>query len=220
MSSYSTTNYSLIFLLLLSLTLYSGCKLENDLFTVDCEQFDNQKLAWFPYETGDVIKFNGTDSLQLERDFVVADQIVFSDTSYQTLFEGELCTPYAQFIAGEENNDTTALNLRIIDLVNDSENDLAVLMSIADFNATSIFAQQLIVRTDGSFTQGNNSELTVESNQTIGGVLYEEVIRLELLTEPGFPGQFTNDIRTIWIAKNAGIVRFEDEVKGVFELEP
>jgi len=205
--------------LILFVTFSTGCGSDDDLFTVDCPSFDNQKLEWFPYQRGSIIKFTNTDSALFFRDFFISDRLVFGDTTYQTLFEGEICTPSAEFLGGEEGQETTILNFRILDLDNNSGGTI-IALNISDANTISTFTQQFLIDADGDLLAGENTTLTEIGDQTINGVLYEDIIRLDLTEDPEIFIDINNDVRSYWLAKGAGIVRFRDEAFGVFELEP
>lgn len=197
----------------------SGCGSDDDLFTVQCPPFAEEQFEWFPYEQGNVLKFTSTDSAALERDIVIRSTVAFGDTSYQTLFADETCTPFAEYLGGEEAADVTVLNYRILDL-SSGDGGVIIIVNISDFNIIGAYTQQVLIPETGDRAPGLNSELTEVGDQMINGVLYEDILRLDLINIPDFPDQYFNDVRSIWIAKGGGIVRFRDNLLGTFELEP
>lgn len=212
-----TTYLALLLGALFLVTTAFECENEQTFFTIECGAFDNSLLEYFPYQPGDVFTFqdvNGTD----ERSFRLADRLIFADTTYQSIVEGEVCSPFAEFLVTELDEERTLINF----FINQLNQDAGVFLGInfADRNiAGSPYFQQVLL--EPQIGGGFNSMVTEVGSLQINGTVYQDVILTELLDEPDFVDQFFNDIRKIWIARGAGIVQFEDIQTGVtWGLQP
>lgn len=202
----------------------SGCpvSVEDDLATIDCPPFDNAKLAYFPYEQGDVLTFISTDTsanAEDRRRISLFDVLVYGDTSFQSVFPDAVCSPYADFIGNEQDNDTTAFNFRITDLVNTSPTGTQIAFSLADNGLTSLYTMQILITANGELASGRNTAVSNLGTKVINGISYDDVIEMRLVEAPEFTDRFVNDVRNVWISRSSGIIRFYDNARGSFVLQ-
>lgn len=208
-------------LLFVSLFLTLGCgNDDDDLFDVQCPPFNTALSDYFPYEPGDVIRFTGADTFAIERSFVVTNSVIFGDTTYQAFVATDVCNPFAEFLGREVNLESTVLNFLITDLSNTDSGGATITVNISDRVAINAYTQRVLITENGEVGAGLNSTVTEIDELVVRDSLYNDVVRLDLVTIPDLPDQFFNDVRSIWIARGAGIIRFEDFLLGAFELNP
>lgn len=227
MKSYLYNNLAVSFVFFTIIILSTnGCRLDRTsslLNTVTCPAFNETKLAYFPYEKGDTLVFVHADSMNIDkREFVITDDIVYGNTSYETVANNEVCDPYAEFLGEERNSYYTVLNYRIVDLVNsDPIKETKISVNISDNSIVSSYTKRLLIHLDGTLEGGENTEVVELGTKIVNGISYENVLELTLITPPDVTlDRFDNDVRSIWLSRNAGIIRFHDNERGTFILQP
>ncbi|PHI19394.1 hypothetical protein CEQ90_12805 [Lewinellaceae bacterium SD302] len=216
-------NFTYTATLMLLITLLSfGCKIDDDaLSDVYCEPFVEEDRIYFPQEPGDAIIFIREDSTGIEeRRFQVASELSFADTTVSTLFENAVCDPYLDFTLIEQDETRTFLGFRITNLLNRETGGTALTINLtdSDFGGTT-YVRIALIDEDENLIGGTNTEATRLDSLTLNGQLYQDVIRLSMVTPPDIINERFNDVREIWVAPGEGLIRFRDENRGVYNRE-
>ena len=189
---------------------------EEEVFDVDCPAFDADNLRYFPLSVSDVLTYVDTSGLVF-REFLVADRFIFGDTTILSLNPDELCTPIAEFLITEPDDERTVINF-FINQIRIPGDGLTLGINFSDFGATGApYFQQINV--EPSVSGGLNTMVTEIDSLTVDGFTYNDVLLAELPTDPDPLNRYFNDVRKLWVAPMGGIIQFEDGGTGLWKLQ-
>lgn len=208
-------SWTLLAPLFIALVLLGSACEEEEIFDIVCPSFNTDLLTYFPPRPGDTLQFADSSGMTIRR-FPVEGRFIFSDTTYESLLESDVCVPFAEYLISEDGADRTVINY-FINQLDQPAGGVAIGVNFSDRGATGApYFQQVQVRPS---VQGNlNTEATFIDTLRVDGFLYDDVVLAELIGPIPGANTYFNDVRKIWLAPNGGIIQFEDVRSGLWRL--